>query len=1171
MRGAVRFHDVPRSGHRPSIEWLAHLIVLLLPLVAFSQETRGTIFGRVLDSSGAAVPGSRVQAVHQGTNLTTEAVTNAEGNYVLPYLIPGSYNLAAQKEGFARAVRENIILQTGERLMVEFTLQPGRLTESITITAESPMVQTASADFGQVVNPTFMMRLPAVGINPIGLADMAPGVLPQNPDGNTITYTTSYVAINGSFGPGRESGTGNQIAIDGAPAEVPRMSGVSYVIPMAEMISELKVVTAILDASLGRTNGGSIMVTTKSGTNEYHGSAYYHIRDERFNANSWTNNYYGRPRGQLNYWLAGGTIGGPIRRDRTFFMVGLEKVRNVGTVNYQLRVPTALERRGDFSQTLNSRSQPLLLYDPLTTVMDSRGNFVSRQLFPNAQIPPSRINEVGAAVASVHPEPNYTVFPNLLTQVNYLTSAHSRHPLLNLQTRVDQVLTSRHRLYVRYARNHGLVSDYDRRPVPGYAGYGTTQDGNTDDRIGQQAVLEDTVTLNPTTVASLRMGFNRFNQLTKGDGDKRDPEVLKLPAALRSNLYSGGSQGTGWPRFRITDGPVPSIGPLYRQSINNVWTFTTSFNRYWGNHNLRWGSDYRLTRWFENNPGTGQNGLFDFAKALTRATDSAASETTSGSGLASLLLGLPTSGSISRDPAMAAQSHYNAFYIQDDYRITRKLTLSLGLRYDIETPFTERYDRFAWGFDPNADLGITVPGIGPLKGGMLFVNKDGYPRRQGRVDKDNFGPRLGLAYSFNPKTVLRVGWALFYEGLTNNLSGSDASARPSAPATFTFNTPYVGSSDGNRTVLPGVSLSNPFPNGFNPIVGTAEGVRSLLGRGVTYVKPDRELPSVHQIQVTLQRELPLNSLVEAAYVAARYNGLYANYNLNDVPDAYRTEDFVTSNPFYGILSPSTSRGSARTITANQLKVRFPQFTSVTQMLTNRPWGRYHSLQTRWEKRMSHGFQFVANYTFSKNIYFDHQSIVNDRFYKYVTPNDRNHIARLFFTADLPFGRSQRWGSGWPRWLDSLAGGWSFTWVIRYTSGAPLGLSGPIGRPVPLANPKTSAGIHACLGTPATPLPATPCLDISKIQPLQSKYDITPEPPLYSWLRGPGYMDNDAVFFKTFHLVERVRFELRAEVNNVPNTPQWGNPQTDISNPRTFGQILSGGNSRTCRFTGRLTF
>jgi len=258
--------------HRPIVAWLAAWLVCQ----AAAQETRGTIFGRILDSSGAAVPEARITAIQQETNIRVEAVSNIEGNYVLPYLNPGRYTLVVEKEGFAAVRRENIVLRTQERLSFDFTLSPGKLAETVTVTAESPMIQTATADFGQVVTTTFINRLPVVGTNPLGLADMAPGVVPQSPDGGMATYTTSYISINGSFGPGGQSGSGNQMTIDGAPAEVPRMSGVSYVIPMHEMVSEIKIVTAMFDASLGRTNGGSILIATRSGTNEYHGSAYYH-------------------------------------------------------------------------------------------------------------------------------------------------------------------------------------------------------------------------------------------------------------------------------------------------------------------------------------------------------------------------------------------------------------------------------------------------------------------------------------------------------------------------------------------------------------------------------------------------------------------------------------------------------------------------------------------------------------------------------------------------------------------------------------------------------------------------------------------------------------------------------------------------------------------------------
>ncbi|MGE5482858.1 MAG: carboxypeptidase regulatory-like domain-containing protein [Bacteroidota bacterium] len=1139
--------------------WKGGIACLLLAALgtifaALAQDIRGTLQGRVTDPSGASVPGAKVVVTNQATNVAIEAVTNLEGNYVIAFLTPGVYSLRVEREGFNKLTRPNVTLQTQERLTIDFTLTPGSLTETVTVMAEPPMLQTASADFGQVMDTRFLNRLPVVGMNPLAVADMAPGVVPITVSSIT-DFNSSYVRINGS------SGTGNQMTVDGAPADVPRMSGVSYVFPMAQMVEELKIVTAVFDAAQGRTNGGSILVATKTGTNQLHGSAYYNFRDERFNANSWTNKYFGTPRGQENFWIAGATANGPVIKNRTFFSAGIEKQRNIRSQNWNWRVPTELERKGDFSQTLSPSGQPLRLYDPLTTVMSPSGTFVSREVFPNAMIPSSRINEVGAAVASQYPKPNFFGNPNQLGVVNYATAVIVSSPYLYFQSRIDHNLNEKHRLYGRFARNIGDVNkvDFNNLPINAYTGHFTQS------RRAYHYVLEDTATLRPTLVATFRVAFNRFNQHVFGHGDNLDPSLLKLPDVLKGQAYSGG--GKGWPRWVVNDGAVPVMGPGFRASVNNVLSGSAGFNAFWSNHNFRWGAEYRDTRWNENNPGTTQNGQFTFDKHLTRANDNNASNNTSGSGMASLLLGLPTAGLIQRSAAAAGQSSYTALYVQDDYRLHPKLALSLGLRWEIETPFTERYDRMFYDFSPAEDLGITVPGVGALKGGVRFVNTGGLPRRQGELDRNNFGPRVGIAYTVDSKTVVRAAWGLVYEGLINNLT--DQLALPYIPASYTFGTNYVGSGDGNRTVLPGVSLSNPFPNGFNPIIGNSLGNKTQLGDSIAYINPKIRLPGIHQIQFTVQRQLPWSSLAEIAYVGVRYDDLFwgPGYNLNEVPDAYRTQDQPVSNPFRGILPATSSRGAAATISANQLKTRFPQFTSVTEYNTNGPWGRYHALQARWEKRLSHGVQIVANYTFSKNMEFTPQSVVNDRFYKTVTASDRPHLGRIFFTGDLPFGKNRWRGNTWPGWLQQIAGGWSLSWAFKYATGAPLGLTGPNGRPIPLAHPATGASVHDCLGTSG----GTPCLDITKIQPLFSQYDITPEPERYSWLRGPNRISHDAVFFKEFRIAERFAFDLRAETLNVFNSPLWGDPETGISNSTTFGRILTGENPRSFRLTGRITF
>jgi hypothetical protein len=1131
---------------------LRSIAMVLCGAAAFAQESRGTLTGSITDPTGAAVPGAKVTVVNGSTNISNSYTTNGEGRYVAPFLPPGTYQMRIEKQGFSTQVRDGILLQTQDRLTVDFTLQLGGVSETVKVTADSPILQTTSADFGQVVSNAFVNRLPVVGLSPLSLADMAPGVVPTSPDSNTGSIAAAVIQINGS------AGNGNQIAVDGAPVEVPRQAGTSFIIPMAEMVEELKVVTTLFDAAQGRTTGGSMFVSTRSGGNQFRGSAYYHIRDERFNANSWTNNYFGNPRGQVNFVTMGGIIGGPIRKNRTFFNIGWEYQNNRRLGTFQFRVPTALERAGNFSQSLSPQGPVVQIFDPLSTIIDSAGRFVSRTPYPNATIPPAQINPTGAAIAAVYPLPNFLDRPNQLSQINHTSQSNISSDNKNMPTRFDHIVNSKHRLYGRYARNTAGVNIF--ATPPGFPGYYAGSGVNTDKRLATNYVVEHTMTLGPSLVGSWRAGFNRFTQPTSGSGDKLDPAILKLPDIIKNNTSSG-----GWPRIDINDGNVASIGPQARIDVNNLISVTGSLNKFWGKHNLRTGNDYRNTRWFNNNPGTSQNGQFIFDKQLTRARDDAASNTTSGSGVASLLLGLPTGGEIRRIPALSTQNQYLGLYVQDDYRLSKRLTLSFGLRWELETPFTERYDRLIYGFNPNADVGVTVLGIGPLKGGIEFVNRNGNPRRQGQVDLNNLGPRLSAAYSLDDKTVIRGGWALIYQGL------SFAEGNPAAGDTFTFVTPYQGSGDGYRTVLPGVSISNPFPSGFQPITGTSLGYASQLGNAVSYLESARRIPNIQQMQFSVQRALPMNSVLEVAYVGVRYNNLWRSYALNEVPDEFRTQDNTVPNPFNRVLPVTSNRGGSPTIAANQLRTRFPQFSGVTQRNTNGPWGRYHAMQSRWEKRMSHGLQFVANYTYSKNLYHDPQSVVNDRFYKYVTDTDRTHVARLFLTADLPFGRKQKWGRSWSRPLDAVAGGWAITWVTRYSSGAALALGGPNGRPIPTANPRTNVSYRECLGDPVGARPANPCLDVNLVRPLTSRFDITPEPVRYAWLRGPGYADNDAVLFKTVNIWERLRFELRAEVNNVTNTPQWSDPRTDVANPRTFGTIASGGNPRGVRFTGRLHF
>lgn len=1156
----------------PFVLFFLSVLVATVPLGA--QEFRGAILGRITDPSGAVLPGAKIIVLDEQTNVRVEAQSNDEGNYLIPFLLPGRYTVTVEASGFKKAVREKVIVQVQDRIALNFSLELGPTTTSVTVTAESPMLQTANADMGQVVDRHFVDRLP-VGRSPLDYADMAPGVLAEGSGFPGVTSNgQNDITINGGNGDHR----GNDVTVDGVPALAPRQLGLAVGVPMSDAVQEFKVQTTMFDASLGRSNGGALAITTRSGTNTYHGSGYYYLQNRALNANSWTNNRVALPKPPLKVRSWGGTFGGPVRlpkyngRDRTFFFFGFERDVNGRSTPALARVPTELERQGDFSQTLAPRGAPLALFDPYSTVLNPQGGFVSRTAFPGARIPSDRLNPAGLAVLALYPRPNLSGGPQL-GRPNWAASTNYTTDVQNVQARVDQQISSRQRIFVRFS-----ALDHLQSPTPNFfpGAYFVQPNGtsniNLDNRRQKSLALDDTITFTPTFIGSFRLGYTRLFSKVRMDGDGRDPALLKLPAAL-----IGAQTGGGWPIFDVrADGGAYGtfIGSRPRQSVNDVWALLANLNKLQGNHTFKFGVDYRLIRWNEANPGEQANGQFVFNNTLTRANPlSAATGDTSGSAMASLLLGLPATTSNSRIGAasdLSLQSQYLALFFQDDFKVSRRLTLNLGLRYELETPFTERYNRLLYGFDPNADLKLSVPALGALKGGVLFVNNSGLERRQGQVDGNNFGPRVGFAFSLNDATVLRGGYGIFFSSGVNNVSGGAPSTDPSFGAT----TPYVGSSNRDVTPLPGVSLGNPFPAGLVRPTGSSLGFLTDLGSVVTFVQPERVLPYVQQWQFGVQRQLPWHALFEVAYVGSHSVRIHEDFNLNEIPDAYLKENQSVPNPFLGVLPASSTLGQGSSISANKLRVRFPQFNTVNIQRANTARMLYHALQTRLQKRLSHGLTLVTNYTWSKSLFYRAFSQVNERHYRTVGPYDRTHLFRLFLTYDLPVGRGRAYGSGWPGWLDKAIGNWSVTWVARYTGGAPLEITDTRGRPIPIRDPQTSGSVQDRLGDrldPGTKLPVNPYIDPNAFVRLPDEFTVTPEPPRYSWLRGPGRLAHTLTVFKDITVFERLKMQLRGEVANPFNSPQFDDPATNLASPATFGVITSAGGARSVMLGVKLTF
>ena len=1158
----------------------AFLVFMLAVSGLPAQEFRGSILGTVTDPSGAVIPGATVTVTNESTNTSTEVLTNAEGNYVVPFLLPAKYSVTVATQGFKAATRKGVIVQVQDRVTLNFTLEVGAPTQVVSITAESSILSKASSDLGQVIDRHYLERMPITGRSPMFLADLAPGVISGNTD-----YTSNdqnKISINGGNGSDR----GNDISVDGMPNVVPRQTGLVATMPMGDAVEEFKVNTTLFDASQGRSAGGTVSVTTRGGTNNFHGAGYYYRRDPSLNALSWTekNSYnnmsaenkqkFNDSRDTQKYWIGGGTFGGPIKKDRTFFFLAYERVYDGKSITKQGYVPTALERKGDFSQSKDNKGNPLLVYDPLSTVLGKDGKVASRTLFPTGTgagsvIPSNRLDPTALAVFNLYPLPNQTgAGLDRMGSINWVQTFTLPVETQNLQARIDHQLSNRQRLYLRVSR----VSR-DQEPeaalfdgFPGLYSIGGSQtDIEADHRKNWSVSSNDTISFRPTFLGTIGLGFTRTALHGQGDGMDRNPADLKVPSIIINNQAS-----LGWPNFRFSGITMPEVGGRFRDQINNVYTAMATFNKLSGAHNLRFGVDWRTVRWNENNPDVQAEGIFTYSDKLSMKNPDAADG--SGAAIASSLLGLPTSGTMAKRTSLALQTHYAGVFLQDDWKINKKLMVNLGLRWELETPFTDRYDKLAYGFDETGDVGVSVPGLSTLRGGMTFVNTNGLSRRQGKTDWNNFGPRFGFAYAINDKTVLRGGYGIFYE----SYAVSGIAGNPGTVASFNATTNYASSTNSDRTVLPGISIANPFPDGLVQPTGSALGLKTELGNSISIPYQDRALPYTQQWQLSVQRELPWQLLLEVAYVGTHALQIYENLNWDEQTDALRSDTTTVANPFLGIFPATSTLGKGATIQSKQLKLKYPQFTGMTYNSMNTGRALYHAVQTRFQKRLSHGLAFVVAYAYSKQMAYTMDSLINSRTNnRTISVIDRPHIFRTNITYDIPVGRGHSVGQNWRTPVDLMLGGWSLTWVTKYTSGTALG---PLdsragrGRPIPISDPNMPGGVHDKLGDQkdASGKVLNPYFNINAFQRLPDSFAVTPTPVRLSWMRGPSEFFHNASLFKVIRMKERFQLELRIELDNFTNTPQFGNPSTDVTDP-TFGIITSGTNPRTIRFGGKLRF
>jgi len=689
-------------------------------------------------------------------------------------------------------------------------------------------------------------------------------------------------------------------------------------------------------------------------------------------------------------------------RNRTFFMYSWEAIRSSIPYPLTYTVPSLDQRNGDFSKTVQANGSPITIYDPLTTKQS--GSTYTRTAFLGNIIPQSRLDPVALKLIKYIANPNVTGTiagaNNMITSPNPRTDAYDQHVI-----RIDQVITDKHKFFSRYVRGnrHEVNSDanFPHDTSPWYTHW----------RINQGINFDLTSSFSPTMVLSSRYGFIRHQFAIARYGDGFDPTKLGFPATLVSQLPR-----KFFPQIAYTDySTFGNTGSQYTFSDTHSWSET--LNKVMGPHSLKMGAEFRVMRNNWQNP-TSSFGNFTFTKGYTQrnplSTDAA-----SGNAFASFLLGYPASANVPYQVAPAYQNRYYVIFLQDDWRINRRLTFNLGLRWDYESPQSERYNQQNRGFDPTADNPFKVPGL-QLKGGLLFT--DDSNRFPFKRDLNNFQPRVGVAYQLYSNAVLRAGYGIMY------LPTFD----PGQNNGFSVTTTYVSSVDGGIT--PYNTLKNPYPAGIDVPPGRSQGLATLVGRGFTFGYTDRSIPYVHQFSIGWQQKLPWRMVVEATYVGSRSRSLQVSKSINEVSAEQlklgtALNDLI-ANPFQGLL-PGTAFNGA-TAVRSQLLRPFPQFTSITRAFNSNGLSWYNALQVQLEKRVTSGLHFLASYTFAKSIeavgYLNAQ---DDKLANVLTSVDAPQRLILSGSYDLPFLQK---ATGFL----SVFGGWQMNWIISLQSGLPVG-------------------------------------------------------------------------------------------------------------------------------------
>jgi hypothetical protein len=999
-------------------------VALLLLIVgvgggsAHAQSFQGGMRGIVKDATGV-LPNTVVMLVNEQTGVSRQTFTNRSGEYAFPVIEPGSYQLIAALTGYRTFERSGIVVNTQQFIALDVTLEVGVIEETITVVAESPFLDRTNASTGGVVDAVALQQIPTAGRSVFLLANLEPTV---QASGNAHWNRMQDQVGNSAVSMGGGAVRANNYLVDGFP--VTDLQNRASTNPTMEAVQEMKVQVHTYDAEMGRTGGGVVNMTAKSGANDFHGTIYGVLRPESLTEQLLIPKLQNQPP-VTEYWRDnGGGFGGPIAKNRTFFWSSVENYVNNQPQQNSFLVPTMAERGGDFSG-LRRNGNAVVIRDPLTGVP-----------FPGNIIPASRINPVGQKMMSFMPQPDSEVdngssnfsMTDTLPNKAYQYTTKLEHHLSDAASISGFWLTQ---------ATHEANSNYN--PVNRFVGTSYQLDRD----IKTLVVNEQTV-LSDTSLLTLRGGWNQFND------NYNLPFAFDAASTLWPNNPAFTSQMSDTNRFPTTTNTgYFSTGFTTRQA-NRYYQYglNGTLNTLVSSHSLKGGADFRVLGVDSLNYGA-STGSFTFTG------------TYSGNAMADMLLGYPQSGNIPLNRRVNGFVKYFSGYVQDDWRVNDRLTLNAGLRIERETGLAERNNQFTVNFDQaavsplNGEVNVVDPVTGERRqvfGGLVFAGVDGAPTVQGNQPAYKLAPRGGVVFSLNDSTVLRGGYGLYFSPWNYPAAGTTNWGQVGYSATTTLQQPQG---------VPTISLSNPFPNGLVQPTGNERGLLTGTGGDIFFVDPDKGAPRVQQFSVDIQRELPGNTNFSIGYSGARGENLsWAGsnaaattgfININQIDPKYQSlvpnTLALVANPFYGVADAGQF-ATRQTIEVGQLLRPFPQFGNVYMMQSTGAHSMYHAAIVQLRKRAVGLWGGQIGYTYSR---LNDNQFAESNYYSANTGLQNNYTVvpgSAYYDPDAEYGRSL---------LDSphkvviaptlnvpgdgaLLGGWSVTGVVTVQSGFPIGVT-----------------------------------------------------------------------------------------------------------------------------------